>query len=288
MLGHHPGIRKAACGLALTTSPTSMANPSTAMKRTRVFPGLGAVTVVSQDHTGKVWIGRGDCRDKFWYYADGTLQSSIRVDLNGSLRKMLFDREGRMWLCTTNGALYQDGDGFSRFTPADGLPHSAVKAIFHDREHQFWFATRNGVGLYDAHSINVFDPRANIARNVSEVAQIVQDRQGTIWVGYAPPLLTRNIKSIARFDGEHFTFVVPEKGPDIGKLFLHLCRSCGTPVVRRRKWLVPLRRTEVRKKENSDRFRRRGYQQNYPRSRRAIHFRLLETLHHKHKSKTVG
>ena len=182
------------------------------------FPRSENSYVVSQDPTGKVWIGRSGCRDKLWYYADGTFQS-IRVDLDGALRKIQFDREGRMWLCATTGAFYQDGDGFSRFTPADGLPHTAVKAVFHDREYQFWFATRNGVGLYDAHNINVFDLRANITRNESEVTQIVQDRQGTIWVGYASPHLNHNIKSIARFDGEHFTFVAPEKGSDIGNCF---------------------------------------------------------------------
>ena len=62
-----------------------------------------------------------------------------------------------MWFSTSEGVLYQDGDGFSRFTPDDGLPHPAVKAVLQDRDHQFWFATWGGVGLYDAHSISVFD-----------------------------------------------------------------------------------------------------------------------------------
>ena len=182
------------------------------------LPRAGKGYAVSQDHAGQVWIGRSGCRDTLWHYADGNLQS-VRVDLDGNLRRILFDREGRMWLCTKNGALYQDGDGFSRFTPADGLPHIAVRAIFHDREHQFWFATWSGVGLYDAHSVSVFDLRANLFRNVSAVSQIVQDRQGDIWVGYEFPLLTCPPKSVARFDGEHFTFVVPEEGPDVVNCF---------------------------------------------------------------------
>ena len=177
------------------------------------FPRAENSYVVSQDPTGKVWGSRSNRGNALWYYADGTFQSV--VDLDSHLRRIQFDREGRMWLCTMNGAFYQDGDGFSRFTPAEGLPHIAVKAVFHDREHQFWFATWNGVGLYDAHSINVFDLRADLARNVSEVSQIAQDRHGDIWIGYVSTRLNPNIKSIARFDGEHFTFVDPEKGSDI-------------------------------------------------------------------------
>ena len=180
------------------------------------FPQAVHSYVVSQDPTGKVWGSRSGYRDTLWYYADGTFQSV--VDLDYYLRKIQFDREGRMWL-SAHGAFYQDGDGFSRFTSADGLPHSKVKAVFQDREHQFWFATWNGVGLYDAHSINVFDPRADVARNFIEVSQIVQDRQGDIWIGYASILLNDNLKSIARFDGEHFTFVFSKKGSDIGNCF---------------------------------------------------------------------
>ncbi|MDE2808282.1 MAG: sigma 54-interacting transcriptional regulator, partial [Gemmatimonadota bacterium] len=86
------------------------------------------------------------------------------------------------------------------------------------REHQFWFATWNGVGRYDAHSINVFDLRGDLF--LSEVSQIAQDRRGDIWVGYASPQLNRQIKILARFDGEHFTFVDrPKKGPGVGNCF---------------------------------------------------------------------
>ena len=173
------------------------------------FPQTEVNYAVGQDHSGKVWIGwiQGD---RFRVYANGTFQD-VKVGLNCRLRQIMCDREGRMWFCTTGGAFYQDDGGFSRFTAADGLPHLAIKAVFHDREHQFWFATWNGVGRYDAHSITVFDPRADLPRNVSEVSQIVQDPQGDIWVGYASPHLVPSTKSIIRFNGEHFTFVEAEQ-----------------------------------------------------------------------------
>ena len=179
------------------------------------FPRIRAGYAVGQDHTGKVWIGW--VQDGRFHFHDNSTQS-IRVGLNCRLRRMMCDQEGRMWFCTLEGAFYQDDDGFSRFTAADGLPHSVVKSMFQDREHQFWFATWNGVGRYDAHSINVFDLRGDSFP--SEVSQIAQDRRGDIWVGYASPHLGRQIKSLARFDGEHFTFVDrPEKGPGVGNCF---------------------------------------------------------------------
>ena len=118
---------------------------------------------------------------------------------------------GRMWFSTSQGAFYQDGDGFNRFTLCRWpMPHPAVKAVFHDREHQYWFATWGGIGLYDAHSISVFDLSAKLSREVSEISQLIQDRRGDIWIGYAAPFLNRLEKSVFRFDGEHFDFVGAE------------------------------------------------------------------------------
>ena len=182
------------------------------------FPQDKNSYALCHDQTGKVWIGRRGYQDGFWCYADGAFQS-IQVDLGGSLRKIQCDREGRMWFCTSEGVLYQDGDGFSRFTPADGLPHPAAKTVFQDREHQFWFATWGGIGLYDAYSISVFDPSAELSQAVSEVSQIVQDRRGNIWIGYVSPILNPLNKGVARFDGEHFAFVDTEHGLNINNCF---------------------------------------------------------------------
>ena len=173
---------------------------------------------VGQDNNKKMWVGQHNNENDLWCYTNGTFQA-VQVDLGGPLRRIDCDREGRMWFCTSEGVLYQDGDGFSKFTPADGLPHPAVKAVFQDREHQFWFATWGGVGLYDAHSISVFDLSAEVSESVSEISQIVQDRRGNIWVGYMSYNLKEVKKSVFRFDGEHIEFVGPEAGFDIDNCF---------------------------------------------------------------------
>ena len=173
---------------------------------------------VSQDHTGKVWIGQLGYGDKLWCYADGSFQS-IQVDLGGWLRKIQCDREGRMWFCTLNEVLYQDGDGFSRFTPADGLPHPNVIAVFQDRERQYWFATWGGIGFYEEHSISIFDLGKTFGDQSIEISQIVQDRRGDIWFGYVSPVLVSLDKGIARIDDGHVTVLGIESGSDIDNCF---------------------------------------------------------------------
>ena len=173
---------------------------------------------VCRDLTGKMWIGRYGHRDGLWCYADGTFQY-VQVDLGGRLRKIQCDREGRMWFSTPKEVVYQDGDGFNRFTSADGLPHSSVTAVFQDREHQHWFATRGGVGLYDAHSISVFDFRAKLSEKPRDISQIVQDSRGDIWIGCVSSVFNYLDKSLFRFDGEHCEHVRTESGLDINNCF---------------------------------------------------------------------
>ena len=173
---------------------------------------------VSLDHTGKVWIGRLGKGDRLWCYTDGSFQS-IQVDLGGWLRKIQCDGTGRMWLCTLNEVLYQDGDGFSRFTPADGLPHPNVIAVFQDREHQYWFATWGGIGFYEEHSISIFDLGKIFGDQSIEISQIVQDRRGDIWIGYVSPVLGPLDKGIARIDDGHITVLGIEQGFDIDNCF---------------------------------------------------------------------
>ncbi len=182
------------------------------------FPAHWVSYAVGQDHTGKVWFGHCRNENQLWCYADGTFQP-VEADLGALLRSIQCDREGRMWFSTSEGVLYQDGEGVSRFTPADGLPHPAVKAVFQDREHQFWFATWGGVGLYDAHSISVFNLGRESDSINSEISQIVQDRRGDIWVGYASYDLEERKKSVGRFNGEHFAFLDFEHGFDINTCF---------------------------------------------------------------------
>ncbi len=181
------------------------------------FPQRQMSYAVGCDHTGKVWFGQRGNQSDLWCYADGNLQP-VRVELGGALRRIQSDREGRIWFSTSKGVLYQNGDGFSRFNSADGLPHPSVKAVFHDREHQYWFATWGGVGVYDA-NISVFDLNAEFSSVKGQISQLLQDRRGDMWIGYVSPNINRLSKSLFRFDGEHFAQVCTEDGFDIDNCF---------------------------------------------------------------------
>ena len=181
------------------------------------FPRAELCYSVSRDPEGNIWLGRLGCDDKVWRYTDGTFHS-VDVDLGGWLRKIQCDREGRMWFCTLEGAVYQDGDGFSSFSLSDGLPHPAVHAVFQDCDHQFWFATWGGVGRYDD-SIGIFELELGSTWSKCDVSQIAQDPRGGVWVGVTSPILHHLKKSVFRFNGDSFSYVSTVEGSDVNNCF---------------------------------------------------------------------
>ena len=71
-------------------------------------------------------------------------------------------------------------------------PISLVKAMFQDREHQYWFATWGWRRSLRCTIVSVFSKsRAPMGsyQKCEDISQIVQDRRGDIWVGYADPFL---------------------------------------------------------------------------------------------------
>ncbi len=107
------------------------------------LPPDASCYAIGQDPAGCLWIGRAGDRGRIWRFADGSFDP-VAVDLPGSLRKIQCDRDGRMWLCTSGGALYQTEAGFDRVTTGDGLPYPVVNAVFQDPDRQHWFATWGG------------------------------------------------------------------------------------------------------------------------------------------------
>jgi ligand-binding sensor domain-containing protein len=56
------------------------------------------------------------------------------------------DSRGRLWFCTVEGLSLFDGQQFTNYTIADGLPHRIVSDILEAGDGWYWLTT--GAGLY--------------------------------------------------------------------------------------------------------------------------------------------
>ena len=156
-------------------------------------PRVGALLV---DREGVVWIGSsypgtwdGLCR-----YDGESFSAFTSVDglAGGGVFALCEDREGYLWIGTTQGVSRYDGERFETFTRSDGLPDGTIRAIAQTEDGKLWFGTEGGE--FCCHNGQVFQMiRMPENTGCDMIGVIHQDRAGRIWfgtdgglVGYTP------------------------------------------------------------------------------------------------------
>src|SRR6185436_5710591 len=106
---------------------------------------------------------------------DGLSQNTVRA--------ILRDRAGFLWVGTEEGLNRYDGYGFTTFRHradrADGLPDNLVTALLEDRAGQLWVGMLGGVAVLD----RTHETFRSVLTTHQEVKGILEDPQGGLWVG---------------------------------------------------------------------------------------------------------
>lgn len=152
------------------------------------------------DRGGRLWIGSSSprhweglrCYDIAALVADTTVRGSTEVEFtaftsadgltDGAILALYEDRDGLLWVGTSEGISRYDGTRFITFTQADGLPHEIVTSITQTEDGILWFGTEGGgVCCYDGEVFQTIQMPDDVGWNVVYVVH--QDRQGRIWFG---------------------------------------------------------------------------------------------------------
>ncbi|WP_170288186.1 EAL domain-containing protein [Marilutibacter maris] len=151
------------------------------------------VSIIDAGH-GRMWLAtdRGLVR----FEPDtGTAEVHPLGEYDGvSLRSVLTDRRGDLWLGTTTiGALHVPRDGGrivhygNREDDPRPLPGGAVHALLEDRDGRIWFGAGDGLGMLDPDSgrLHRFHHGADAPDSLSGnlVRALRMDHAGTVWVG---------------------------------------------------------------------------------------------------------
>src|SRR5580700_2018723 len=68
--------------------------------------------------------------------------------LRTAVNRLFQDREGFLWVGTSNGLFRYDGDRFQRFGVDEGLPTSSIRDVRDGRDGTLWTVTTGGLARF--------------------------------------------------------------------------------------------------------------------------------------------
>jgi len=136
---------------------------------------------------GSAWIGMGESGNGLGLQvlSGGRWKAAISPGFDSSkliVRRLLQDRDGGLWIGTTDSGLYRIHNGrVDRFRVEDGLSGDDVMSLYEDREGSIWVATTNGLDRFHDLPVVTFSSREGL--DAEAVTGVMAFRDGSVRVG---------------------------------------------------------------------------------------------------------
>ena len=127
--------------------------------------------------------------------------------VRGGISALAEDREGRLWIGTSDGVSHFDGDEFRHCTAADGYPSGVVRALLADAD-GVWIGTNEGLYRTEGTHIMRYGPADGLIDE--QVWALAPAGRDAIWVGSG--------RGLMYFDGAAFTYHGRRSGPGSGSV----------------------------------------------------------------------
>ena len=147
------------------------------------------VTSLADDDAGDIFLGT-ESGLRMLRFAAGLpslpVHTELPVELSSlstkSVRSLLFDNGGVLWIGTQSDGLYRYSRGVVVvYTTANGLPANNIPALMQDRESNIWIATNAGLSKLSTRSIVNYTLSGSLAH--SYISAIAEGEKGSFWFG---------------------------------------------------------------------------------------------------------
>ncbi len=142
-------------------------------------PGLSSnvIWALARDRDGGLWVGttEGAFRvtgGRFQAVTGGAMKAGV------SVRAVMVDRRGEVWLGTSKAGLYVWRDGRPQLV---GLADETIRTIYEDRRGAIWIGTHDGVFRYQEGRFTHLGVKDGLPDD--RVLSVAETAEGTIWLG---------------------------------------------------------------------------------------------------------
>lgn len=180
------------------------------------LPGEEIISLAGQED-GALIVGTGN--NGFSVLRNGVFKNYTTNDglLSNTVRAILPESNGKVWIGTNRGLNLFDGTGFTKFNSDEGLSGNIILSLAKDKSDRLWIGTASGLNsMTPDGKISVYrDSNGNLHSNVF---CIYPDAGNNIWVGTDNGLLLFRNGKLVTFtiqDGlyDDIAFQILEDGP---------------------------------------------------------------------------
>jgi signal transduction histidine kinase/ligand-binding sensor domain-containing protein len=95
--------------------------------------------------------------------------------------RLLRDRDGSLWIGTSDGLVHTHEGRTDVFEPSAGLSGDSVRSLLEDREGNIWVATNGGLDRFREFAVSTFSRNQGISN--AQGGSVLVDKDGNVWVG---------------------------------------------------------------------------------------------------------
>ena len=148
-------------------------------------PAVDRAISLSTDSDGHLWAGTPS-NGLFQLVNGGIAQHFSEAEglPHSSVRALLHDHNGRLWIGTSGGGFaYRSTRAFRGYDRSSGLPGTRVYALCEDLNGRIWMAvSQQGLAVLDSAGLRAVQPDSGYLQGV-KCRTLAVDRTGTLWVG---------------------------------------------------------------------------------------------------------
>ena len=165
---------------------------------TMAYPSPSAIQpftarVLLRDRDGGIWMGTV-ARGVVHFHGGSVEVFNQANGLSGDVVLSLFeDREGSIWVATTNGLDRFSDRVLARYSSQQGLSNTTVASVVAGRDHSMWVATQDGLNRFDGRQLTIYrarhQPTLPGVREIvgdglppAAVESLFEDSMGRLWV----------------------------------------------------------------------------------------------------------